>query len=138
MGRRRNGRPGGVKRRTVEQRINAKRATAHLHTPDRGEVDPHTGETWGGIPGSKMALGAVDSDVLATAAVTTAKIADEAVGSTKISAGLTNPGQDTPGLRSIGPALGAPPCAYLPATTATVQETPWTSTTCRKCREGVH
>jgi hypothetical protein len=105
MGYRRNGRRG-VKRKTVEQRINAKRATAHWHVPDRGQVDPHTGESWQGIAGAKMALGAVDSDVLATAAVTTAKIADEAVGSTKISAGLTNPMQDTPGLRSIGPALG--------------------------------
>jgi hypothetical protein len=54
----------------------------------------------------KPTVGGVGTPELADAAATTAKIADEAVGSTKISANLTNPAQDTPGLRSIGPALG--------------------------------
>jgi hypothetical protein len=71
-------------------------------------TEPHNRRkpTVGGVGTPELADNATTEAKLAASAVTTAKIADEAVGSTKISAGLTNPGQDTPGLRSIGPALG--------------------------------
>jgi hypothetical protein len=82
------------------------RATAYLHIPDRDTIDPITGETAVGLPGTKLALGAVNTPELADNAATAAKIADQAVGLLKISDGAKNPAQATSGLRSIGNFLG--------------------------------
>jgi hypothetical protein len=63
--------------------------------PDAGATDAD-GNTFPGLPGTKLADGIV----------TNPKIAGQAVGLSKISDGAKNPGQATAGLRSIGNFLG--------------------------------
>jgi hypothetical protein len=107
--------PGGERPRDrAEEAVLRARATAYKQIPARGTT-VH-GETvvgleptvlkHRGLTSEEQADKSTTTRVLDDAAVTTGKIADEAVGSTKISAGLMNPGQATPGLRSISDTLG--------------------------------
>jgi hypothetical protein len=111
--------------RQMRSRGRMLRATAYKYIPDRDTVDEITGETWEGIPGIKMAVNAVDSDVLASGgtnaerAVDTAHIKTGAVTKDRVNTAGRWAKDDQHGDTLYKNAEGKLPAADLPATAVT-------------------